>query len=423
MSVSSTENRVQIDIPIEFRRLFDDDWDEAAVYGGRNSLKSHTVARVLLIKAMQKKIRIGCFRELQNSIGDSSHQLLSDLILQFNLPFEVTNNSIICTETGSDFLFKGVKHNSQSIKSMEGIDIAWVEEASTVSKQSIDILVPTIRKKGSKIIWTYNRLFELDPIHKRLVLDKYPNTLVIKVDYTLAEKYGWLDEKTRIQIEEDKANDPAIYAHKWLGEPLSETDNAILDRVRVLEAMQRDGNDDGQVIIGVDVARMGGDRSVFWKRKGLKTLKVEVNQKTRIDELADKLEVFANSKKVEIKIDDTGVGGGLTDLMKRRGYNVIPINFGAAASDKDKYPNLISEAWFNLRDVIDGATLPMDNDLLMELTTRKWQMDSKGRRGVESKQDYKKRGYRSPDLADACIICYYTPADSGVEWLSAEDLL
>ena len=97
----------------------------------------------------------------------------------------------------------------------------------------------------------------------------------------------------------------------------------------------------------------------------------------------------------------------MTDEMIKRGYNIIPINFGGEPDDKDLYPNLISEAWFHLLSVIDEAELPMDQDLLMELTTRLWQQDNKGRRVIESKKDYKKRGYKSPDWADACVIAYY----------------
>ena len=116
-----------INIPIEYKRLFDKDWREAAIYGGRFSLKSHTVARALLIRARQEKIRIGCFREFQNSIADSSYQLLADLIKEYELKdFELTKNSIINNITGSDFIFKGLWNNEQSIKSIEGIDIAWV---------------------------------------------------------------------------------------------------------------------------------------------------------------------------------------------------------------------------------------------------------------------------------------------------------
>ena len=211
-----------IDIPVEFKRLFDTDWREAAIYGGRNSLKSHTVARALLIIARQKKTRVLCCREFQNSIADSSHQLLSDLIKKYGLTdFVITEKSIINKLNGSDFLFKGLHHNEQSVKSTEGVDIAWVEEAQTVSTSSIEILTPTVRKPGSKLIYTYNRLLEEDPVHKRLVLEGRPNTLIINVNYDIAEKYGWLPPELKAEIEDDRINRPALYKHKWLGEPNS----------------------------------------------------------------------------------------------------------------------------------------------------------------------------------------------------------
>ena len=213
-------NQKIIQIPIEFKRLFDTDWREAAVYGGRFSLKSHTVARLLLIKARMKKTRVACFREFQNSISDSSHQLLADLINLYELhDFKVTDNSIINDITGSDFIFKGLHRNEQSIKSIEGIDIAWCEEAQSLSQSSIEILTPTVRNLGSQIIYTYNRLFEEDPVHKRLVIEGRPNTLVIYVNYDVAIKYGYMPESVRLEMEDDKVRRPALFKHKWLGEP------------------------------------------------------------------------------------------------------------------------------------------------------------------------------------------------------------
>jgi phage terminase large subunit len=209
-----------IEIPIEYRRLFDSDWREAAVYGGRGSLKSHTVARVLLIRGRQKQMRFGCFREFQNSIADSSHQLLSDLIIKYKLKdYKVTDKSIVNSLTGTDFLFRGLHHNEQSVKSIEGIDVAWIEEAQTVSESSIDVLTPTIRKPGSQIIYTYNRLKEDDPVHKRLVKEGRPNTLILNVNYDVALKYGWMPDVLRIEMEDDQLNRPNLYKHKWLGEP------------------------------------------------------------------------------------------------------------------------------------------------------------------------------------------------------------
>lgn len=217
-----------MEIPTEFERLLDNDWREAAVYGGRYSLKSHTVARILLIRARQQTRRFGCFREMQNSIAESSHQLLADLIRSYLLEdFVVTNNGIVNRLNGSDFLFRGLYRNEQNIKSTEGIDIAWVEEAQTVSEKSIEVLTPTIRKEGSQIIYTYNRLEEEDPVHKRLVIEGRPNTLIINVNYDIALKYGMMPDVMRLEMEDDRDKRPQLYKHKWLGEPLALLESRI----------------------------------------------------------------------------------------------------------------------------------------------------------------------------------------------------
>jgi hypothetical protein len=247
------KNQKTILIPQEYRRLFDDDWREAAVYGGRYSLKSHTVARYLIIRARMDKTRVACFREFQSSIAESSHQLLADLIKLYDLrDFKVTDNSIINTINGSDFIFKGLYQNEQSIKSIEGIDIAWVEEAQTVSKESLEVLTPTIRKPGSKIIYTYNRLLENDPVHERLVIEGRPNTLIINVNYDIAEKYGWLPDVVKNEIEDDRLHRPALYKQKWLGEPyLSPNDTLKEDSlIKCLSPEINEQND--RIIIGLD---------------------------------------------------------------------------------------------------------------------------------------------------------------------------
>lgn len=242
-----------IKIPVEYKRLFDNDWREAAIYGGRYSLKSHTVARYLLIKARMAKTRVACFREFQNSISESSHQLLSDLIKQYELgDFEVTDNSIINKVTGSDFLFKGLWNNEQSIKSIEGIDIAWIEEAQTVSKESLEVLTPTIRKDGSRIIYTYNRLLENDPVHERIVLEGRPNSLIINVNYDIAEKYGWLPDVIKNEIEDDRINRPTLFKQKWLGEPYI-SPNDIIKEEFLVKCLSNDVNtQENRVVIGVD---------------------------------------------------------------------------------------------------------------------------------------------------------------------------
>lgn len=409
---------VKVQIPEEYARLLDRDWRTMLIYGGRYSLKSHTVARALLIRAMQSKTRILAARELQTSIADSSHQLLADLIEEYGwTDWVVQRDTIYNTSTGSDFIFKGLRNNTQNIKSLEGVDIAWVDEAQMISKPSIDVLTPTIRKPGSQIIWTMNRLNELDPVYAEYGLNPRDDAVVLNINYDVAEKYGWLPKVIKDEIEYDKKNNPELYSHKWLGLPMNQVDNAIISRDVVLTAMSRNIEPEGAIEIGVDVARMGNDRTELVKRKGLKEIARETYQKLRTTEVVEKVKMMADGdKSILIKVDDTGVGGGVTDQLLKDGYNVVPINFGSKAVEPDKYTNLISEAWFYMQKVMPEAELTEDNELLMELSNRAWKMDTKGRRAVESKDDYKKRGYRSPDKADATILCFYTPQYPKVQW-------
>ena len=404
-----------VKLPSEFKPLFDSWWRHAVIEGGRYSLKSHTVARFLLLTARSRRVRIACLRQFQKNIADSSYQLLIDLIQQYGFSeFVWTNDTITNTNTGSTFIFKGLDRNVETtIKSLEGVDIAWIDEAQTITLKSIRILNPTIRKPGSKIIWTLNRLTDLDPVISYFITNP-PRKDVwhLEVDYRIAQKNGWLSNEILYEIEQARINHPEDYAHDYLGKALAISDKNIIQTAQVIEAMGREVDDEGAIEVGVDVARLGGDRTVFVKRKGLKEIGRASFTKKRTTEVCDLLVNFIGADKdVLIKIDDTGVGGGVTDEMIARGYNVIPINFGAKASNPDKYPNLISEAWFYLQSIIDQISIANDKDLLVELSNREWKMDSKGRRGVESKDDYKKRGFRSPDLADATILCFYTPPE------------
>lgn len=172
--------------------------------------------------------------------------------------------------------------------------------------------------------------------------------------------------------------------------------------------------------VGVDVARGGMDDTVMFRRKGLKVIARKVlpspqlPEKAKLVFIAEEVERFATyNKKMPIKVDDTGLGGGVTDILQSKGYNVVPINFGAAAKEPDKYPNTISEMWFEVGKIIHEISCPPSDRLQTELVNRKQrQLDKKGRRVVESKDDYKDRGFRSPDAADAFLLTFYNP-DTG----------
>lgn len=131
----------------------------------------------------------------------------------------MTDKSIVNTVTGSDFLFNGLHNNVQSVKSIEGMTIAWVEEAQTITEASLEVLTPTVREAGSQIIYTYNRLRDRDPVHVRLVVEGRPGALILNVNYDVAMKYGWMSPELIAEMEDDKAKRPEVYKHKWLGQP------------------------------------------------------------------------------------------------------------------------------------------------------------------------------------------------------------
>ena len=213
-------------------------------WGGRGGCKSWSIARYLILMAHTKKLRIGCFRELQTSIKDSVHRLIVDQIelMGLTLWFRITEKSIVSLATGSEFLFKGLRHNASEIKSTEGIDIAWIEEAQIVSNESWEFLIPTIRKEGSEIIVTFNAMEETDATYQRFIPrcmtcnQSYESVLraerhaVLHSDHKMylpppeAEviKVNWNDNPWFPKVLEDERRymlkvDPAAYEHVWQG--------------------------------------------------------------------------------------------------------------------------------------------------------------------------------------------------------------
>lgn len=223
--------QLKIEVPKEFKVLFDLDSDlrHIVLYGGRASGKSTSVALSLLVLGMNKKLRILCTREVQNSIADSVHKLLSDLISKYKLnTWEVQKDIIRNKQTGSEIFFKGLHNNSQSIKSIEGIDIVWVEEAQSVSADSINTLVPTIRKAGSRLIWTFNRLTENDPVWELIVKKADDRTFVQRINSDAIESL--LSKEIIEEREKMRTDNPEMFDHVWLGEPMTAKTGSVFGK-------------------------------------------------------------------------------------------------------------------------------------------------------------------------------------------------
>jgi len=195
------------------------------LYGGRGSGKSWGVARALLTIGIHRPIRVLCARELQNSITDSVHALLADQIKTMGIePFYEIQNTVIYGKNGTEFLFAGLKHNITKIKSFEGVDLCWVEEAQTVSKSSWDTLIPTIRKENSEIWITFNPELDSDETYKRFVVHPPSNAVVQKVNWS---DNPWFPQVLKDEKDDLKERDLDAYLNVWEGNTRQVLDGAV----------------------------------------------------------------------------------------------------------------------------------------------------------------------------------------------------
>lgn len=208
-----TSQRIQFPEKLQF--LFEPSRYKVA-YGGRGGAKSWNFARALLIIGATKPTRVFCGRETQKSIANSVHKLLADQIkeLQLSDVYEVLQATIRRRDGQSEFLFDGLKHNINNIKSLESVDIAWIEEAQSVSKNSWDVLIPTIRKAGSEIWVSFNPSLETDDTYQRFVVNPPNSAKVVKVDW---RDNPWFPEVLRQEMEDLKERDHDAYMHVWEG--------------------------------------------------------------------------------------------------------------------------------------------------------------------------------------------------------------
>lgn len=219
-----TAKTLSVQIPSAFAELFTPARYKI-YYGGRGSGKSWAVARALPILALQRRIRVLCAREFQTSIADSVHKLLSEQIYALGLDkFYSVQKASITNAIGSEFIFKGLHHNVLEIKSTEGIDICWIEEAQSVSEESWQVLIPTIRKERSEIIATFNPLEESDPTYQRFVVSPPPGAIVRKVSW---RDNPWFPDVLREEMEYLRRVDPEAYAHVWEGDVRTVSDAVI----------------------------------------------------------------------------------------------------------------------------------------------------------------------------------------------------
>lgn len=223
------QTKARLRIPKAFKELFIPARYKA-FYGGRGSAKSHSFAAALILMASTFPLRVLCCREFQRSIRESVKAVLDSKIVAAGLQdFFVSTDKRITGINGSTFFFEGLRSNPTAIQSYEDLDIAYVEEAQTVSVKSLDILIPTLRKAGSEIWAGWNPRSPKDPIDVMFRSEEAQREfadLEVPPEYVkwvICRRVNWdmnpyFPSVLRAEMLRDQRRDPDKYAHIWLGE-------------------------------------------------------------------------------------------------------------------------------------------------------------------------------------------------------------
>ncbi len=224
------EKQVRLQLPRKLGFLLDPHAYKVA-WGGRSSLKSWSFARALLTIGVQYELRILCAREVQKSLMQSVHQLLVDQIRELDLGdyYDVTENAIRGTRNDTLFRFTGLSdQTADTLKSYEGFDILWLEEAQAISRRSFQIALPTIfRNKGAEVWASFNPELDTDEVWQRFIVNTPPGAKVVEMNWRDAVSCGWwTDEQERLR-QYDLIYSKNEYENIWEGKPRTVVAGAI----------------------------------------------------------------------------------------------------------------------------------------------------------------------------------------------------
>jgi len=431
--------------------------------GGRGSAKSRSAAAALVLRAAHKKTRILCTRELQHSIQESVHKLISDTITRmgYDNHFTVTNTHIRC-KNGSEFIFSGIKNNTNKIKSMEDVDVCWCEEAEAITEASWRILTPTIRASGSEVWVVFNAYDVEDPTYTRFItpwsdmLDAqgfYEDELhyVERMNY---EDNAWFPYELQLEMEKMKRENYRDYLHVWMGQPVGASENAIIDPLWVRSAidahLKLGFKPAGVRSIGFDPADTGNDSKAYAVRHGSVVTHCRAWFDGDItDAITSVFDTARDLRATDLVFDQVGVGSAVKhhitllegrDAFTTTGFlgNDIPDDPAALYMDDrrmdDTFRNLRAQAFWFLRDRFEkthraiekgdyidpNELISLDSSMegLTQLCSELSRIERK--RGaiynnqiqIESKDDMKKRGLKSPGLADSLMYAFSNPKPS-----------
>lgn len=404
-----------------------------ALFGGRGGGRSHNVARYLLGRSLNEKIRIWCAREIQNSIADSVQHLFVELIEEYGLEkyFKITDQDIVSC-TGSYFMFKGFRgsggtYSAERLKAYEDFDVLWVEEASACSMESLNVVSKTIRKEGSELIFTFNRVLEEDPVwrftcydcgdiyktgyfedEKRIII--YAN--VEKNEFATSVLYDeQAEDRKRLTIDE--------YNRIWLGYPdRSGGMKAFFTRDLIYRDIQQPNEvetDMYETICGFDPNGGGKDSACAVARQG-RTIK-EIALYRGISnplELANMFIAFKRRHGAKRAYCDRGYGQAVIAIATQQGENIIPVDFGGKSVSNPNCLNRRAEIYQKMKEWLEnGGYLgdkkdPQVVELRRELQAVEYNLrkSDDGQIALGPKDDIRKKLGHSPDRADAVALTF-----------------
>ena len=430
-------------------------WTEQGIrnrvlYGGRSSSKSWDAAGMAICMSQMVKIRFLCTRQFQNKISESVYTLLVHQIERFGLKgqFDITNNCIRHKRTGSEFIFMGLWRHIEEIKSLEGVDICWIEEAHNLTEEQWKILEPTVRKEHSQFWIVFNPRFATDFVYKRFVTNPPPKTLVRKINYP---DNPFLSQTMIDVINAAKAEDEDEFQHIYMGVPKDSDDSVVIKRSWIMAAIDahkiitpKTGIWTGPGIVGYDVADDGNDENANTGFSGRVCTLLD-EWKGNTDELFESSQrTHRNALTIGAKTigyDSIGVGAGTASHLANDGWpkhRTFKFNAGAAVAkpdskyrftgvkNSDYFSNLKAQAWWlegdrfrntfwaitkgrsydanDLVSISSECDAKLLNKLIDELSTPMRDFDNSMKVKVESKKDLEKRDVDSPNIADSFII-------------------
>jgi phage terminase large subunit len=419
------------------------------LYGGRASSKSWDAAGFATFLASNYKLRFLCVRQFQNKIEESVYTLLKHQIDRFGLlsQFRILDNKIVGRKTGSEFLFYGLWRSIDEIKSLEGIDVLWIEEGHNLTEEQWKTLEATIRKQGSQVWIIFNPRLSTDFVYRRFVVNPPPNTIVRRINY---DENPFLSQTMRDVIEAAQIEDEDEFAHIYLGQPKDDDDDAIIKRSWIMAAVDAHKaigfEPSGRKRIGFDVADSGADKCAQIYAHGSVVSWADLWKAGEDELLKSCTRVWRSAidRNAAVTYDSIGVGATagakfseLNGSSNEGRIQYDKFNAGGAVfrpealytpqtKNKDMFLNIKAQSWWLVADrfrstynairkgekfsddqlISLSSDLPHLEQLIDELSTPKRDYDNNGKVKVESKKDLSKREVASPNLADAFVMAF-----------------